>query len=232
MSSPAKTLRAAFPHTVPVMTGYLFLGTAFGILLQSKGYGAPWALLMSLFIYAGSMQFVAVSLLAAGFQPLSAMLLTLMVNARHIFYGISMLGRFKTMGREKPYMIFSLTDETFSLLVSADPPEEIDRNRFFLCVSALNQTYWVLGSVFGSLVGMALPFSAEGIEFVMTALFVVIFIDQWRSGEGRLPAALGIAVALACLLLFSAEWFILPTMGVLVLLLSLTRRYEKGGDAR
>ncbi len=146
-------LRAAFPRTVPVMVGYLFLGAAFGILLESKGYGFGWAALMSIFIYAGSMQFVAVDLLATGAGFLQVILMTLMVNIRHVFYGISMLGKFRNLGAKKPYMIFSLTDETFSLLCTAEPPKNVDRNWFFFFIALFNQLYWIVGSVVGGLLG-------------------------------------------------------------------------------
>lgn len=224
-----RAIGAAFPYTVPVMAGYLFLGMAFGILLQSKGYGVLWALSMSIFIFAGSMQFVAVGLLAGGFHPLQALLMTLMVNARHLFYGISMLGRYQRMGREKPYMIFALTDETFSLLVSAEAPADVPENRFFLCIAAMNQLYWVVGSAVGSLVGAAVAFDWTGIEFVMTALFVVIFLEQWRKSKDRRPALMGLGVAALCLLLFGSQWFLIPTMAALTVLLVACRGELEGG---
>jgi len=228
----ARAAGAAFPHTVPVLTGYVFLGTVFGVLLQSAGYGTLFALLMSAAVYAGSMQFVAVSLLSGPFLPVQAALLTLMVNARHLFYGLSMLERFAGLGRAKPYLVFSLTDETFSLLCAVTPPEGVDPKAFDLCLSAMNQGYWVAGSVFGSLLGAAIPFDARGIEFVMTALFVVIFLEQWRTKKGRAPAVLGVLSAVACLLLFGATWFILLTMAVLVLLLAaLQTRFREEAQA-
>ncbi len=232
MHKRQSAIRAAFPHTLPVMTGYLFLGMAFGILLASKGYDALWALLMSVFVFAGSMQFVAVGLLAGGFQPLAALFLALMVNARHIFYGIAMLERFKGMGRKRPYMIFALTDETFSLLLSAKAPEGVDEDRFALAIAALDQIYWVTGSVIGGIMGAAIPFNTQGIEFVMTALFVVIFLEQWQTAKGRVPALMGVLVALICLVVFGPQWFLLPTMAALVMLLlaarePLTRRLDR-----
>lgn len=216
-------LRAAFPHTIPVLTGYIFLGIAFGILLQSKGYGPVWALLMSLFIYAGSMQFVGVGLLAGGFQPLEAALMTLMVNARHIFYGVSMLEKFRDFGKIKPYMIFSLSDETFSLLCSATPPPGVSPKRFSFFIALLDQGYWVAGSVLGALLGSAIRFDTTGIDFVMTALFVVIFLEQWLTRRGRLSALIGVVVSVLCRLLFGAQWFIIPAMLLLVVTLTIAR---------
>ena len=227
-SATLRALRAAFPRTLPVLTGYLFLGMAFGILLQSKGYGAAYAGLMSVVIYAGSMQFVAAGLLAGGFAPLQAGLLALMVNARHLFYGLSMLDRFKDRGRAKPYLIFALTDETFSLLLSAQPPEGVDPGRFDLCVSLLDQCYWVAGSVLGALLGEALAFPTQGISFVMTALFVVIFLEQWQTRKGRIPALVGVCGAALCRLIFGSEWFILPTMVLLAATLLAGRKYLEG----
>lgn len=229
MQKQWRAIRAAFPHTIPVLTGYVFLGIAFGVLLQSQGYGVLWALLMSTCIFAGSMQFVAVGLLAGGFQPLQAALLTLLVNSRHIFYGIAMLDRYTCYRRTKPYMIFALTDETFSLLCAAKPPEDVAQADFDIAIAGLDHLYWVLGSVVGSLAGSAIQFNTQGIEFVMTALFVVIFLEQWQTKDGRIPAALGVLTAAVCLLLFGADTFMLPTMALLVALLAAARRpLERG----
>ncbi|MGD9559617.1 MAG: AzlC family ABC transporter permease [Oscillospiraceae bacterium] len=216
-------VRAAFPHTIPVLTGYLFMGMAFGILLASKGYGALWAFFMALFIFAGSMQFVAVALMAGGFDPLSAFLLTLMVNARHIFYGIPMLERFKHYGKARFYMIFALTDETFSLMCSTQPPPGVDEKRFYLSIAALDHSYWVTGCTLGGLIGSAMPVNTTGIDFVMTALFTVIFIEQWRQKQNRTPALIGLGVSVLCRVVFGPQWFILAAMAVLVLIFSLGR---------
>lgn len=219
-----KTLRAVFIHTIPVLMGYMFLGAAFGILLGSKGYHFGWALLMSLLIYAGSMQFVAIELLSADVNFLVAVLMTLMINARHLFYGISMLDKYRNMGKKKPYMIFSLTDETFSLICSADVPDGIDKNEFYFFVSLLDHLYWIIGSVAGGLIGSVLPFNTEGIDFVMTALFVVIFVEQWKSSSDHIPAVTGICCSLLCLALFGVDNFILPSMIVILLVLTLLRK--------
>lgn len=227
-----KTLRLAFIHTIPVLLGYAFLGGAFGILLESKGYHFGWALLMSLFIYAGSIQFVAVGLLASGVSFWIAVLMTLMVNARHLFYGLAMLDKYKDMGKKRPYMIFSLTDETFSLLCSAEVPDGVDKNRFYFFVSLLDHLYWVAGSVVGGLIGSVLPFNTKGIDFAMTALFVVIFIDQWKSASDHIPAVVGVCCSLLCLILFGADNFILPSMIAILLLLTVLRKpIERRNDA-
>ena len=222
-------LKAAFPYTIPVMTGYLFLGTAFGILLNSKGYHFGWAILMSLFIYAGSMQFVAVNLLTSAFNPVYAFFITLIVNARHLFYGISMLKPFKGTGKLKPYLIAGLTDETYSILCSTEPPEGIDKTWFMLFVTLLNQIYWVLGSALGSLLGSLITFDTTGIDFVMTALFTVIFINQWKATKNHIPAIIGVLVSVLCLLVFGPDNFIIPSMALIVLALTVLRKNIEEG---
>ncbi|MDR1931776.1 MAG: AzlC family ABC transporter permease [Spirochaetales bacterium] len=214
-----QALISAFPRTAPVLTGYIFLGIAFGILLASKGYGVLWALGMSVTVFAGSLQFVGAGLLAGGFHPLQAALITLMVNARHIFYGLSLLESFHGLRKTKFYMIFALTDETFSLLCTP-PPAHVDKNLFRLCVAILDHLYWITGSVIGSLMGRALPFNPRGIDFVMTALFTVIFLEQWRTRRGRRPALLGIAAAALCLFVFGSRWFLIPAMALIFTVLA------------
>jgi 4-azaleucine resistance transporter AzlC len=216
MTQTSGALKAAFPRTIPVLTGYVFMGMAFGILLASKGYGPLWALGMSLTVYAGSLQFVGVGLLAGGFHPLQAALITLMVNARHIFYGLCLLEPFHALRGTKPYMIFALSDETFSLLCSAKAPASVDKSRFWLWIALLDQAYWAAGSLVGSLAGSALCFDPRGIDFVMTALFIVIFLEQWRGRGGRRPALVGIASGLLCLRIFGSRWFIVPSMGLIL----------------
>ncbi len=219
-------LRAAFPRTIPVMAGYLVLGAGYGLLLQSRGYSFLWAVLMSTTIYAGSMQYVAVDLLSSGASLLSAGLLTLMINARHLFYGLSMLEKYRPVrGVRKGYLIHALTDETYSLLCTAQPPEGVEAERFYLWVSLLNQLYWIAGSALGGLLGQALPFDTTGVDFAMTALFVVIFTDQWLGRKNHLPALIGVGVSLLSLLCFGPDRFIIPAMAGIALLLMLLRRY-------
>lgn len=215
-----KNLKMAFPYTIPVMLGYLFLGIAFGILLVSQGYPFYVATLMSLIIYAGSMQFVAINLLTGGAGILSAILMTLMVNARHLFYGLSMLEKFRSMGKKKPYMIFSLTDETYSLLCGLKAPSGTDSNSFYFWIALLNQGYWILGSTIGAIAGALMTFNSTGIDFAMTALFVVIFVEQWESGRaGHIPALIGLGVTIICRLIFGADSFIVFSMiGMFILL--------------
>lgn len=208
-----KALRYAFIRTLPVLCGYLFLGLAFGLLLQEGGYDLRWALLISTCVYAGSMQFVMLSFLGTDISLLSVALMTLSVNCRHVFYGLSMLSTYKGMGRVFPYMVFSLTDETYSLQISPEPiPAELDEKRVRFFMSLLDQVYWVLGSVAGAALGQLLPFDMTGIDFAMTALFVVIFVDQWRAASSHLPAIVGAACALVFLLLLGPDSFLLPAL--------------------
>lgn len=219
-----KALKAALPVTIPVFTGFVFLGIAYGVLMNSKGYGVGWTVLMSLFAFAGSAQYVAITALTTAFNPLNALLLTLMVNARHLFYGISMLDKYKDAGRIKPYLIFGLCDETFSLVYSTEPPEGIDRRWFMFFITLLDHFYWVLGSAIGGLLGYMVSFNMKGLDFVLTALFVVIFASQWKSSRNHKPAVIGVLCSILCLLLFGPEHFIIPAMVAIILVLTAFRK--------
>ncbi len=209
------------------MAGYIVLGIGFGILLRNAGFQVGYALAMSLFIYAGSMQYVGVGLLAGGASVLSAVLTTVMVNARHLFYSISMIETYKDAGKYKPYMIFGLTDETYSLLCDGTAPEGVDSNRYRFLVSLFNHCYWVTGSVLGRLLGAVLPFSTAGIEFSMTALFIASFTEQWLSSKDHVPALTGLTGTLLCLLVIGREHFLIPAMGLITLVLTLLRGREE-----
>ncbi len=222
-----QAIRSAFLDTVPVMTGYLFLGFGFGIVLHQIGYGVLWAGAMSLFIYAGSMQYMAVSLLTSGAGLLTTALTTFVVNARHLFYGISMIDAYKGAGKKKPYLIFALTDETYSLVSADRVPEGISRHGYCFLVSLFDHIYWVSGTVLGSLAGSLLPINFEGIEFVLTALFVTIFVEQWLSTKNHAPAITGVAATLVCLLVFGKEVFLIPSMVIITLSLTLMRKVKK-----
>ncbi|MGB4660851.1 MAG: AzlC family ABC transporter permease [Mobilitalea sp.] len=227
----AKNLHVAknlFLCTIPVMAGYIVLGAAYGILMDSKGFSILWSLLASVFIYAGSMQFVTIALLSASFDPLSAFLMTLAVNARHIFYGISMLHKYRGTGNLKPYLVFSLTDESFSILCSTNPPQDTEPKWFYFFISFLNQMYWITGTILGGILGSLMTFNTKGLDFVLTALFVVILIDQWKSTANHYPAIIGIASAIFCRLIFGAGNFIIPSMILILLLVTVFRtRMEK-----
>jgi 4-azaleucine resistance transporter AzlC len=217
-----KIIKYAVTQTLPVMFGYLFMGIAFGILLEQAGYGWLWALFISLTVYAGSMQFVLVGLLGGGMGVFSLVLLTLSVQSRHMFYGLSFIEKFKAMGKAGWYMIFSLTDETYSLLCGMKIPENLNKKKVFIAVAILDQGYWVIGCTLGALLGGIIGFDTTGIDFAMTALFVVIFIEQWYGFKSHLPALIGMGSAIICLIMFGAESFILPalilTVGVLLIL--------------
>jgi 4-azaleucine resistance transporter AzlC len=214
--------KEAFVKTLPVMAGYVVLGIGFGILLRGEGFGVWYALAMSVFIYAGSMQYVGVGLLAGGASVLSTMLTTVMVNARHLFYSISMIESYKEAGKYKPYMVFALTDETYSLLCDGKVPDGVNANRYRFLVSLFNHCYWVTGCVLGSLLGAVLPFSTAGIEFSMTALFIASFTEQWLNTRDHVPALTGLLSTLLCLVLFGPDQFLIPAMLLMTLALTLT----------
>ena len=218
----SSVVKAAFIQSIPVLAGYVVLGVGFGILLRNAGYGVGWAFAMSLLIYAGSMQFVGVSLLAGGASILATAFTTVMVNARHLFYSISMIGRYQN-AKYKPYLIFALTDETYSILSDGSTPEGADPDLYRFLLSLFNQCWWVTGSVLGSLLGSVIPFSTEGIEFSMTALFIASFTQQWLTTKEHLPALTGLLGTLACLLVFGPERFLIPAMLLITLILSLLR---------
>lgn len=221
--------RAAFVRSLPVMAGYLVLGAGFGILLAQAGYGPLWALGMSLTVYAGSMQYVGVSLIAGEASVLTTALTALMVNARHLFYGLSMLPMYRDAGWRRLPLALTLTDETYSLLCDGETPAGMAPHAFRLWVSLFNYSYWVLGSFLGGLLGQKLPFDTTGIDFSMTALFVTVFVEQWRSTREHRPALLGLGGTLACLWLFGQEVFLIPTMAVIIGALLLLRPRLEGG---
>ena len=221
-----RTVRQAFYHSIPVLAGYIVLGVGFGILMRKAGYGVIWALAMSLMIYAGSMQYVGVGLLTGGASVITAILTTIMVNARHLFYSVSMIDTYRNAGKYKPYMIFALTDETYSLLCGGAVPEGVDAVRYRFFVSLFNHCYWVLGSVIGNLLGAVLPFSTAGIEFSMTALFVASFTEQWLTAKDHIPALTGLICTLLCLLVFGRQNFLIPAMLLITLGLTLLRGRE------
>lgn len=212
----AAALRAAFPATIPVLTGYLCIGMAYGLLMANAGYGIFWALLLSLLCYAGSMEFVAVSLLTAGFDPVQALLMALMINARHAFYGLSMLEKYRGTGWARPFLIFSLTDETFSLVSTLEPLDGVTRRDFYFWISLLDYLYWQMGSVLGALIGGLLPFDTTGLDFALTALFIVLFLEQWRKRENRPAALIGLGCTAVSLAVVGADRLVIPAM-VLIL---------------
>ncbi|WJH36048.1 azaleucine resistance protein AzlC [Paenibacillus sp. CC-CFT747] len=216
--------RTAFPHTIPIFAGFTFLGIAYGVYMNSLGFHAIYPILMSLTIFAGSMEFVAANLLLFSFNPVNAFFLTLMVNARHLFYGISMLDKYKGLGKKKLYMIFGLCDESFSINCTAQVPENVDKGWFMFFVTLLNHFYWFLGSAIGGLFGSLVRFNTEGLDFVMTALFVVIFIEQWRREKKHYSALVGIGLSTASLIVFGGNHFVIPAMFAILGAFTLLRK--------
>ncbi len=219
-----KALRYAFPKTIPIMTGFLFLGTAYGIYARTSGLPAVTPIIMAAIVFAGSMEFVAVDMLIGAFDPLGALVMALMVNARHLFYGISMLEKYRDLGVKKWYLVFGLCDESFSINCTAEIPQGVDRGWFYFWVTALNQLYWLTGATIGSLAGQFITIELPGLEFVMTALLVVIFLDNWLKEKNHTASIIGVLAAFLCLLIFGSESFIIPSMALIILTLTLARR--------
>lgn len=228
---PAKELSYAFPRTVPVMVGYLFLGAAYGILMNVNGYGLGWTLAVSTFVYAGSLQYLGVTMLASAVHPVTALFMSLMLNARHLFYGISMLGKYGKVKKYKPYLIFGLTDETFSVVCQDPIPGKLDADRVYFWITFLNHIYWVLGSVLGAIAGAMISFDTTGLDFALTALFVVIFTDQWKQKEGHPAAVIGVLSSVLCRILFGPDGFVIPSMAVMLAVLTVGyRRKTREGE--
>ncbi len=219
-----KALKAAFPHTLPILAGFSFLGLAYGIYMNVSGFSFLYPMLMSVLIFGGSLEFVAVEMLLSPFAPLQVFLMTLLIQARHLFYGISMLSKLKGLGFKKYYIIFGMCDETFSIIYSVDAPKDVDRGWFMFFVTLLNHFYWVLGSTVGGLVGSLITVNTDGISFVMTAMFVVIFLEQWLKEKNHASAVMGLLSAAVCLCIFGADAFMLPTMAVIILLLAMFQK--------
>ena len=229
-NSIKKAFKAAFPYTIPIFAGFWFLGMTYGIYMDVSGFSFLYPMLMSITIFAGSMEFITVDLLLGSFNPVQAFLMTLMINARHLFYGISMLDKFRGTGLKKLYLIFGMCDETFSINYTAEVPPDVDRGWFMFFVTLLNHFYWFFGATLGGIFGGLIHFSTEGLDFVVTAMFVVIFLEQWLKEKNHTSALAGLGISLLCLATFGAESFILPAMAGILLALSFLRKpLEKGG---
>lgn len=228
-----RALKAAFPYTVPIFAGFWFLGITYGIYMNVSGFPFWYPMIMSIVIFAGSMEFVAANMLLGAFNPIQAFFMTLMINARHLFYGISMLDKFKGTGLKKYYLIYGMCDETFSINYSADIPENVDKGLFMFFVTLLNQLYWVTGATLGGIFGSLIKFSTEGLDFAMTAMFAVIFTDNWIKEKNHTGSILGLALSALCLIIFGADNFIIPAMAaILATLTALRGTLEKGGAAK
>jgi 4-azaleucine resistance transporter AzlC len=223
-------LFAAFPYTLPILAGFLFLGMSYGILMNVKGFSFIYPCIMALTIFGGSLEFVAVTMLLGSFAPLQTLLMTLVIQARHLFYGISMLEKYKGMGLKKIYLIFGMCDESFSINYSADIPKDVDKGQFMFFVTLLNHFYWVLGATLGGVFGSFISFDIKGLEFVMTALFVVIFLEQWLKEKKHYTALIGVLTSAICLIIFGADSFLIPTLLCILCLLTVFRKpIEKAG---
>lgn len=227
-SENAKALKAAFPHTIPIFAGFWFLGISYGILMNVSGFSFWYPFLMAIIIFGGSLEFIAASMLLGSFAPLEALMITLMIQLRHVFYGISMLDKFRGTGKFKPYLIYGMCDETFSINYAVDAPSGVDKGRFMFFVTLLNQLYWVSGALIGGIAGSFLNFNTNGLDFVMTAMFTVIFIEQWNKEKCKIPGIIGIAVTAVCLIVFGSSSFMLPSLAGILLLLTVLRKNIEG----
>lgn len=226
-----KALKSAFPYTIPIFAGFWFLGITYGIYMNTSGFGFWYPMIMSMTIFAGSMEFVTVSMLLSAFNPLQTFAMTIMINARHLFYGISMLDKFKNVGLKKIYLIFGMCDETFSVNYTAKIPHDVDKGLFMFYVTLLNQIYWVSGSTLGGILGSVIRFNTEGLDFAMTAMFVVIFLEQWLKEKNHTSALFGLGLSLVCLCIFGADRFMIPSMlAILIVLTALYPKSKKGGE--
>ena len=219
-----KAFKAAFPYTIPIFAGFWFIGLTYGIYMNASGFSFVYPMLMSFFIFGGSLEFVAAEMLLSPFAPLQVFLMALLIQARHLFYGISMLDKFKGTGWKKFSLIYGMCDESFSVNYSAKIPEDVDKGWFMLFVTWLNRFYWVSGATIGGLVGSLLKFDTSGIGFVMTAMFVVIFLDQWLKEKSHASSLIGIGVSVLCLVIFGPDSFMLPTMAAIILILTAARK--------
>lgn len=217
-------LSAAFSHTLPVLAGFLVLGIAYGVLMLEKGYGPLWSVLMSAVAFCGSMQFVAITLLTTAFHPLEALILSFLVNARHLFYGLSMLEKYKGFGKVKPFLIYTLCDETFSIVSSVNPPEDVEPKYFYLSISLLDYSYWVFGTLLGGLLGNLIPFNTEGLDFALTALFVVLFIEQVKKNKNWILGLIGIVCAMISRIAFGADNMVMPALALILITLITGRK--------
>ena len=217
-------LKAAFPHTIPIMTGFLFLGMAYGILMRTRGFHPLFPTMMALTIFGGSLEYVCVEMLLSAFAPLETLLMALLIQARHLFYGLAMLDKYRGLGWKTPILIYGMCDESFSINCSVDVPKDVDRGWFYLWVTLLNWAYWITGATLGAQLGAVLPFDTEGLDFVMTAMFVVIFLEAALKEKQHISSLIGVGCSVGCLLLFGAEGFMLPTMGCILAALYLARK--------
>ncbi len=226
-----RAFKAAFPHTIPILAGFLFLGFTYGVYMNVSGFSFWYPMLMSLTVFAGSVEFAAVNMLLGAFNPLQTLALTVMINARHLFYGISMLDKYRGCGIKKLYLIFGMCDESFSINYTADIPKDVDRGWFMFFVTLLNHIYWVSGATLGGIFGSFIHFNTDGLDFVMTAMFVVIFLEQWLKEKNHAGSVLGLVLSAVCLCIFGADGFIVPAMVLILLVLTLIRRpLQRRGD--
>lgn len=226
-----RAFRYAFPHTIPIFAGFWFLGITYGVYMHVSGFSFVYPMLMSMTIFTGSMEFVMANMLLGGFHPLQAFVMAILIGARHLFYGISMLDKFRGMGWKKFFLIYGMCDETFSINYSAEIPPNVDRGWFMLFVTVLNYLYWVTGATMGGLFGSLIHFNTQGLDFAMTAMFVVIFMEQWIKDKKHTSQFIGLGASVLCLIVFGADSFMVPTMLVILFFLTILRRKREEEQA-
>lgn len=226
-----RAFAAAFPHTIPIFAGFCFLGMTYGVHMTAAGFDFWYPILTSITVFAGSAEFVAVNLLLEAFHPIQAFAMILMINARHLFYGLSMLEKYKGTGWKKPYLIFGMCDESFSINCSAEIPDGTDRGWFYFFITLLDHAYWVLGATLGGIFGSFIKMNTKGLEFVMTAMFTVIFLEQWLKEKNHIPSLIGLGVSTLSLAVFGSDSFLIPAMLAILLLLTLLRKPLQKEDA-
>lgn len=224
-----RAFKYAFPKTIPILMGFLFLGMSYGFYMRVSGFSFFFPLIMSIVIFGGSLEFLAVSMLLSPFAPIQTFLVAIVIQARHLFYGLAMLEKYKGLGMKRLYLIYGMCDESFSINCSAELPSHVDKGWFYFFVTLLNHSYWILGATLGALIGGFISFNTEGIEFVMTAMFVVIFLEGWLKGGKRISSLIGVLSSAVCLVIFGADTFLVPSMVCIVALLSVFRKRIEGG---
>ncbi len=215
------------------MVTFVVLGIGYGILMEKHGFGPLWSLLSGLIIFSGTVQFVSVTMLGSG-SVIMAAVTALMVAARHIFFSISMIGRYRSEGKRKWYLFYALCDESYAMLSKDDGPEGVNTSNYRLLVTLFDQSAWVIGSFLGGWIGTLITFDSTGIDFAMTALFTTVFVQQWIDSKSHIPAVLGVAATLICRIIFGRDIFLIPAMVIIIAFLTIMRSKieSSGGDDR
>lgn len=205
-------IKAAFPFTIPIFLGWIFVALTYGVLMSNLGYNAWWTMLFSAVCYCGGMQIAAIPMMSAGFDPAQMLLMSYLVNFRHTFYGIPLLEKYKNAGALKPFLVYTLADEQFSISVSAKKPENVEDKYFYFGIHLLSFAYWIGLTGLGGVIGGLITFDTTGLDFALTAMFVVLFMQQWKQKENRPACVIGVAITLLCRVIFGTSMFLVPAL--------------------